>query len=153
MVITPKLLVFIQNPWARGALKRWDLNVWDNEVQRSRFWKHLMQDAIGEIPFEVHYTNVDTVNIGSDSRVEADISHMCFCILKLKPDIVLACGEFARNALRDERVHATLDGVAAAIGIDRMYGPFASAHEIRGAHEYLLEFHKRFQTKGCFEEQ
>lgn len=100
-----KLLVVLQNPYDKGALKNgWNPAYWKNEFLRSRTYARLRS----ALPWErsgrwlIHFTNANpSIGAGPDSHFDADLGHLRRTLSRVRPDFVLACGKCAEAALVD----------------------------------------------------
>lgn len=99
--MTHKLLVLLQNPYAKGTLAAgWHPSNWKREFLSSRSGKRIQPalptshqpDSKGE-RWRVHYSNSNPqIGRGSSSEFLPDLAHVRRTIRRLKPDCILACG-------------------------------------------------------------
>jgi len=97
-----KVVVFLQNPWSPvWAGKEWPRESWLQALQKSRsgqrlrvMERHLKKDI------EVWYDNTSLV-VGktADSIFPPNLVHIENVIQEQRPDLVVACGKQAENAL------------------------------------------------------
>lgn len=98
----PKLLVVLQCPWKKGKLANgWDREIWFEELWRSRTGVRL-SEAIPEEEFEVEICNSNPTLVDTpDGVLPPDLKHLRTLIEIERPNVILACGNVARGAIKE----------------------------------------------------
>lgn len=95
-----KLLVVLQNPWAKEGFIKWNPGIWKKKFKNSFTGKRLLGEIIPHGKFKVYFTNANpSIGKTSSSNFPPIISHLQKRINKVCPDIILACGKNAYNAV------------------------------------------------------
>ncbi len=97
---TYKLLVVLQNPWAKEGFEKWNPGVWKRKFKTSYTGKRLFGEIIPPGKFKIYFTNANpTIGKTSSSNLPPIISHLRKRIDAVCPDLILACGKNAYEAL------------------------------------------------------
>lgn len=98
----PKLLVVLQCPWRKGRLENgWNPQVWRKELWSSRTGIRL-QEALPTEIFAVAVCNASPALANSpDGIFPADLAHLRRVLKRTKPDLILACGKVAQEAVAE----------------------------------------------------
>jgi hypothetical protein len=98
-----RILVVLQNPYTKGSLsKGWNPSRWRFEFESSRSGRRL-QDAfpIGLGHCRIHYTNANPkLGDNPESKMPADLKHLKRSARRTAPDMIIACGKIAEEAVR-----------------------------------------------------
>lgn len=95
-----KLLVVLQNPWAKEGFEKWNPGIWKNKFKTSHTGRRLLGEIIPPEKFKIYFTNANpTIGKTSSSNLPPIISHLQKRIDTVCPDIILACGKNAYEAL------------------------------------------------------
>ncbi len=92
----PRILVLLQNAYDKGSLAQgWSPARWRCEFESSRTGVRL-RVAVPMERFEVRYANSGNgIGQGPDAKIPVNCAHVCRALKRVKPAIVLACGEQA----------------------------------------------------------
>lgn len=107
-----RILVVLQNPYDKGKLSTWNPSTWRQEFERSRAGVRLRREALpsgGAIKYSFANAN-PTIGNGARSRFAASPKHIRKALRRVQPDLVLACGRDAEDAIAQ-----TWDGPMIAI--------------------------------------
>lgn len=99
-----KLLVILQNPYDKGELsKGWNPSRWRSEYNKSRSGQRLHR-ALPTNHFKIHFTNANPkIGWGPDWCSKPNFDHLRRVLKRLKPDVILACGQVAESAVIELR--------------------------------------------------
>lgn len=93
------LLVVLQNPYQKGQLKSWNPAVWRKEFESSRSGQRLLK-FLPTRDWTIKYSNANPkIGASSDSKFDANTTHLSERIQKVSPTAILACGDSAREAV------------------------------------------------------
>lgn len=96
-----KLLVVLQNPWARGQLRKgWNPSVWMREMRASRTGRRLVLALPRGGEWTVRFVNASP-RLGKDPSAlyQPDLAHLRRALRRVRPDVVLACGRLALRGI------------------------------------------------------
>lgn len=96
-----RLLVVLQNPWARGNLRNgYNPQVWKREFEKSRAGRRLQVALPVDRKWSIHFSNACPVLAsGPDGVYAPDARHVRRTLKRVSPNLVLACGKLAEEAL------------------------------------------------------
>jgi|GEM_PF-2680061 len=95
-----KLLVVLQNPWAKEGFIKWNPGIWKKKFKTSFSGKRLFGEIIPPKKFKVCFTNANpSIGKTSSSNLPPITSHLQKRIEVVCPDLILACGKNAYEAL------------------------------------------------------
>ncbi|MEW6617430.1 MAG: uracil-DNA glycosylase family protein [Patescibacteria group bacterium] len=95
-----RLLVVLQNPWAKEGFEKWNPGIWKKKFKTSFSGKRLFGEIIPPKKFKIYFTNANpTIGKTSSSNLPPIISHIQKRIDTVRPDIILARGKNAHSAV------------------------------------------------------
>lgn len=90
----------LQNPWAKEEFTKWNPGVWKKKFKTSHTGKRLFGEIIPPGKFKVYFANANPTMVKTSfSNLSPIISHLQKRIDTVCPDLILACGKNAYEAL------------------------------------------------------
>lgn len=92
-----RLLVLLQNAWARRPMEHWDHDWWLDALRNCRTGGRLCR-VVGEDWVGIEFDNTTPkVGVGSNSKLPPDDAHVLALLDRVRPNVVLACGDQAEK--------------------------------------------------------
>ncbi len=103
----PVLLVILQCPWRKGRLENgWNPRVWAKMLWLSQTGRRLLE-ALPAGAYEVKVCNANpSLADTPDGVFPPDRKHLRRVLRRVRPDVILACGKVANEALTQIEVTA-----------------------------------------------
>lgn len=103
----PVLLVILQCPWRKGRLENgWNSRVWAKMLWVSQTGKRLLE-ALPKGAYDVKVCNANpSLADTPDGVFPPDRKHLRRVLRRVQPNVILACGKVAKEALVQVKVNA-----------------------------------------------